>query len=296
MKEIIDFIKSLLESSKERLKNPWLSSFIISWAVFNWKPISYFIYSDKSIEKILEGIPNYISDSYYWFFGFVGPLIVSLFYVLILPRIMIKFDFWLKSPVKTRKDNVIQQLKDDIIGKQKLATEEVELENIRAKYKDKADLNIQIEKLGSDLKSKHVLIEELQAEIMQLRNENLQIEDSGRTVNDSIAHLSKWDNEYLDFQKTEIFKYFKQVGLSIRNNNGFPNDISDIIKEKFIYKGIIKEFRNEEYQIASEMFTELGAHFWGLYVDALPITEKQSRFTVKEVPPPPVKDDDNLPF
>ncbi len=46
-----DIIKSFFEASRDRIKNPLIGTFIISWIAINWRPIMILIFSEKTIEK-----------------------------------------------------------------------------------------------------------------------------------------------------------------------------------------------------------------------------------------------------
>lgn len=77
-----DLIKTLFTTSSERLKNPFIGTFIFAWIAFNWKPISVLILSDDSIILRLKYIETEYSQISHqiWL-----PLLFALFYILILP-------------------------------------------------------------------------------------------------------------------------------------------------------------------------------------------------------------------
>ena len=54
-----EFINSIFESSKERLKNPFVSAFLLAWIGFNWRPISYLFYSVDKISQRIEYIDEH---------------------------------------------------------------------------------------------------------------------------------------------------------------------------------------------------------------------------------------------
>ena len=153
MKELI---KSFFESSRERIKNPLIGTFAISWVLINWKPIFILFLSDLTIEKRIHEIElNHTSLKY----NLILPLIIALIYVIILPYLMWLIDELIKKSIKGRKGNIITQLILDVQGKQKLAIEENKLEDIKADYKDKAELNKQIEQLNKEIETKTNVID-----------------------------------------------------------------------------------------------------------------------------------------
>lgn len=71
-----DFINSILHTSSERVKNPFISSFTIAWLVINWKPILIIIFSTLTIEERVEFVStHYLSFKNY----FLIPLCVAVF-------------------------------------------------------------------------------------------------------------------------------------------------------------------------------------------------------------------------
>ena len=53
MQKFLDSFSTLVD---EKLKNPFINTFLISWSVFNWKPIFYLIFSNDSAEKKISVI------------------------------------------------------------------------------------------------------------------------------------------------------------------------------------------------------------------------------------------------
>ena len=82
----IDTAKEFINLAKERIANPLLGSFIISFVVWNWKPFALMILSDKSVEERIAFIESFHTDN----INFEYPLYFTLAYVLLLP-----FSTWL---------------------------------------------------------------------------------------------------------------------------------------------------------------------------------------------------------
>ncbi|WP_392346253.1 hypothetical protein [uncultured Polaribacter sp.] len=53
MKELI---KSFFESSNERIKNPLIGTFAISWILINWKPVIILLFSKQTIQNKIKEI------------------------------------------------------------------------------------------------------------------------------------------------------------------------------------------------------------------------------------------------
>ncbi|SNR60554.1 hypothetical protein SAMN06265371_106203 [Lutibacter agarilyticus] len=287
MKEII---KSFFEASRERIKNPLIGTFLISWIAINWKPISILFFSNKDIEYRITHInDNYSSFQSY----FLVPFIITIVYLIILPYFMWGMDEILNKSIIGRKKNIIKQLVIDIKGKQELAEEENKLEDLKAKYRDKADLNKLIEKLKKQLEDRDNTIDNLQIDFKTLNEDYSQIKslvEKDNTKNLSENTLKKLENDYKEFKESDLYEDFREIGLSIRNRNEFPNHINDIIKEKYLYQNIVDKITDDENQRIYYELTDKGNFFWREYIMNVTVVKK------RKVPPPPPVEQEDLPF
>lgn len=284
MKELI---KSFFESSRERIKNPLIGTFAISWILINWKPIFILLFSNLTIEKRIQEIElNHTSLKY----NLVLPLIIALLYVIILPYLMWLIDELIKKSIKGRKDNIITQLILDVQGKQKLAIEESKLEDIKADYKDKAELNRQIEQLNKEIESKNNVIDSQRIGLNTLNEDYAELKallkESDKKEKLSNPNFEKLKEEYLEFQKSDMYEYFREIGASIRNYNKFPDRTNEIIKEKYLINEIVEEVIDEENRNHYYKFTNKGNFYWKEFVMGITVKKQDSK-----------KDfDDGLPF
>ncbi len=283
MKELI---KSFFESSKERIKNPLIGTFAISWVLINWKPIFIILFSDLTIiERINEVELNHTSLKY----NLITPILIALFYVIILPYLMWLIDELIKKSTKGRKENIITQLVLDVQGKQKLAIEENKLEDIKADYKDKAELNKQIEQLNKEIESKNNVIESQRIGLNTLNEDYAELKtllkESDKTQKLSNSNFEKFKEEYSKFQNSDIYEYFREIGGSIRNYSKFPDRTNEIIKEKYLINEIVEEAVDEENRNYYYKFTDKGNFYWKEFV--MGITVKKQAFK---------KEHDDLPF
>lgn len=271
MKEIIN---SILDTTKERLKNPLLGSFIFSWFIFNWKPIFHIIFSSNSIENKID----FVSDCYssinnnFWF-----PLLFSIFYIVVFPYVLWGFDKLSSKAIIGRKENVLNLTISDIRNKQKIAVEESELENIKASYRDKADLNKKIEILTNQLNEKNEIINMQNIEYNQIKKEENELKEFIKNNSDSKLYendITDLNKQYIDFKQSDMFEFFQEIGPEISRRNSLPNRTNDLVIEKFKHSGIIKEERDAENQRNLYKFTTKGEYFWKQYVTNLRISKK----------------------
>lgn len=114
MNSFKEIILSFFEASRERLKNPAIGAFILSWVAINWRFIAILLFSNSSlIERI-----SLIEDKYLrvnlnlWY-----PLLVMGIYMLILPNLMAIFDSINQKSISYRKGLSNKNKLDDIKAK-----------------------------------------------------------------------------------------------------------------------------------------------------------------------------------
>lgn len=285
MKEIIN---SILDSTKDRLKNPLLGAFVFSWLIFNWKPLLYILFSNTSIENKIDFIAECycsINDNF-WF-----PLMFSIFYIIMFPYILWGFDKLSSKAIIGRKDNILNLNISDIKNQQKIAFEESELENIKASYRDKADLNKKIEILNNQLIEKDEIINIQNIELNQVKNDQTRLRDFIKTNTDSALNSKdkiNLQNQFLEFKKSDIYRFFREIGTDISRRNSLPNNIDDLVIEKYRLNEIIKEIRDEENSRLYYQFTPKGEYFWKQYIMSITFIDKSNE-KVEDEP-------DDLPF
>ena len=62
MTTIKELFIEIIESSRERLKNPVIGAFIFSWIAINWRIILLLVYSDQAIEDKIRIIEELLSQ------------------------------------------------------------------------------------------------------------------------------------------------------------------------------------------------------------------------------------------
>jgi hypothetical protein len=137
-----DLIKSLIETSTERIKNPFVGTFIFSWIAFNWKSIMFLLVSDMKIQDRI----SYVETNYYSILNFlIFPLLLAFIYIVILPYVFVMFEFLVRKAVSARKRNLMNQKIDENSLKLQLLEKEIHLEDrkyaLRRRAKDEEKLH-----------------------------------------------------------------------------------------------------------------------------------------------------------
>ena len=176
-----------------------------------------------------------------------------------------------------REENLVNQNILDIKAKQRLAKEESVLENIRASYRDKADLNKKIDSLTDKLENQKEYIENLKIKLSEAEEKGLRYQEIiEQNKNEEYSTREKLElaDQYVSFQKSDIYRYFQELGTEISQRGGIPNNMDGLIIEKYKHSDMIEEVRDEENQRMAYQFTKKGKYFWREFVMNLQITEK----------------------
>jgi hypothetical protein len=281
MKKIMQVISDL---STDRLKNPFIFAFIISWVVINWKAIFIVFFSNEIIENKILSVE--IWHSTLWLNVYL-PLIMATFYLLILPYLMLVFDKISNKALKNRKDNLFNLKSHDINGKIKIAKQEMALEELKLDFKEKSSLNKKINQLESTIEKKETLIETFKSQSEKLSEDNIKLRKfstDSSTLNFTEEESDSFLKEYLKFQSSDYYTYFMSVGSEVSQRNSIPN-IDEIIIEKYIYSEIIRKVIDKEQNAVDYVFTRKGRYFWKEFVSKYTISEPQHQMF-----------EDNLPF
>lgn len=140
---IVDLIKDLIDTSKERLKTPISGAFIWSFVIYNWRPLVELIFSKVSIEDRIY----IINQEYCNFWAIVIPFFMALVYTVGVPMLMVKIDSFLSKTKKARITKIYDDKVDDMDGKIRAAKKEFILKNVESGNREVEELTKQIEGL-----------------------------------------------------------------------------------------------------------------------------------------------------
>lgn len=267
------FLETFFSNIRQRIKSPFFGSFIFSWIIINWKPISYFIYSkDKMLHKIIVIESSYENlGNALW-----RPLFLSLFYVIISPYVNQVINKLISTAAKNKRNEEHKIKMDQIDNAHELAIKEKELENILSGNRDISQLNEKIQSLNQEnlnlkdtLQNKDKIIgdygEQLNSVNLELQraNKNLQFEKNLKKDNE--LNEKKLNDEYEEFSKSKVFEDFITVSEVIAKGYSISNSHVEIqLIEKFRIDGLLKSSKNiSKYELTSK-----GIYFWKKYLDS----------------------------
>jgi len=237
---MLDFFKTLFANATERIKNPLIGTFAMSWMIFNWKAILVLLFSSKDIERKL----TYLAEN----FNNLGnlliyPLLVALCYIFLLPYINLGIDKLL-SHSNSKNHKIIQENKLLAIqDNTTIAIANIGLEEAQAEYRDRAKQNEIIKALEGKIQS-------LEGELNH-EQEKATIEHE-KTLEEKNTSLNKYSG-----LKDEIMKYetlisnLRDENKEIRNfiiNNEQLLDLSDnsFVRSLITYINELRQVLNND--------------------------------------------------
>lgn len=223
MKELL---QTFFKTTEERLKNPFIGTFITSWLLFNWKAIVFFVLSSKDVEERITYIECNFSDIW---FVLIFPLSSCVFYVLILPYLNLAIDSLLRYSNNKRNLILIENQKVLIENKKLLSIEEIKLEEAKTEFRER--------------KNHNKLVEDLQQKIIDVEKD-LQTE---KESNSRIVNELKTDKINLRKQlESEIVNSQTNYNKLVDRHERLMKDFNEIKERSDSHKIFFKDKEKEE--------------------------------------------------
>ena len=139
MKEVLE---AMFKSSKERIRNPLIFSFIISWIIYNWNWILIMFYSNLTIEEKIDTVKPI--DGIFMSPGFWWPLLFAFGYIFFLSYLFLAVDILTYHSNDKRKKAASVRRVQELNHSLEVVDKEVELEKRKTEFKEVSRLNEQI--------------------------------------------------------------------------------------------------------------------------------------------------------
>lgn len=193
MKELFN---TIFVTSKERISNPIIGTFIISWFAFNWKSLLVILFSSLTIENKIIYIESHFSN--------IGnlllfPLTAVILYILVLPYFNLLFDYLLEFPRIKRNMISISKQKQLIENEKQLAIEEIKLEEAKIEFRERKNHNELVESLQKQIVEKdNQITEEIEKSESLLADARQQIQRANRQIEELSQSTASQINTYLE--------------------------------------------------------------------------------------------------
>ena len=220
-----EFIKSLLNPVEERVKNPIIGAFIISFIAFNWKSILVILFYNQI--NIFERI-CLVEIVYTSSWNYIIPLISTIVYNLGLPYVN-----WLSHKIKQKPIQKINEINIEIV-KGKIEYREKMIEN---------KTNEVLQEINLQLEEKILSIEE---EKTALNNRILNIEEESKKLERENENLKKiieykdnsidvWSDGNNSFKKKTV-RFFNGTSVLIEKNKNGTLSYHELVHDRPITK------------------------------------------------------------
>ena len=216
---ITELLKDIVEGAKDRLKNPLSGAFVWAFIIFNWRPLIFLMFSDKSIEhKIID-----INYEYCSVWTIIVPLGMALIYTIGLPFFMLLIENLVQKTNEKRIENTYKTRGVKMDGKIELATKEFTLQNKRTGNKA-------IEELQDENDTLKAQISALQESINQINDSNTQAVENLNAIlkksNESLIN-SQMQNDRLRETIEDYKKQFPTFHLEKQNSASISKRLND---------------------------------------------------------------------
>lgn len=181
-----ELIKAFNDAFTQRVKNPFVIAFALAWIGFNWQLLAILFLSNEPISSRFELIHQFYGD---WRQLSVYPLIVSVFYLALMPWIALVASRIQSAPNIRRKTFQIDQEKLIVESRLSLMQSELQLDQLRLEQEleqerkrqeltrmqendklaiQRNDLSAELGELNSDLENQAVKRDAISAEYKKM--------------------------------------------------------------------------------------------------------------------------------
>lgn len=211
-----DLFKEMMDTSKERLKTPLTGAFIWAFMCYNWKPLTYLIFSEMNIEEKIY----IISKDYSSFERIWHPILFAFLIILFVPVVTVVIEMLMRIVSNQKVSNQFAAKKHKIGQMKLIAKDEIELKNVQTENKTSQDYINEIQELNSTnenliqeqkikLETERSLYDELQNQIKQLEVRNIElvkshtntVEANNNTIKQLNSQVEKAISNYADLLK-----------------------------------------------------------------------------------------------
>ncbi|RNA63368.1 hypothetical protein D1631_16280 [Chryseobacterium nematophagum] len=237
MQKTINELSSVL---LDRFKNPYVVTFLISWTLFNWKPIIFFIFSKGTVEYKIDTIQIYYSDIEHYF---CYPLISTLLFLFALPYLNTLNEYCVQWTLEKRGKFATTQIKNKIKENEILAIAEHEKNEAIRIVKEGKNRDEFIEKIEKN----YLTIEkELQQQIFLNLEQNSRHNKELKSLSDKFNNeIKEQTTNYEKLQKTNSDLRIRML-TNDKEINRLNESNSHISTESIKLKQLIKNLEKEK--------------------------------------------------
>ncbi|MFB9109202.1 coiled-coil domain-containing protein [Flavobacterium gyeonganense] len=250
METVKDFFQSVYDSYRDRVKSPFIGSFMISFLIFNWRAFAILFYSEWPIHCRIE----WIEEQYCNLKNLLFPIGISFFYVLILPYINLFIEFVLKyytekkqqkiddletARLLKRKENakLLRQIADEKAGTSEINNLQTKIESLQKEINDLVEQDkIETKRWNERISASHEKEKQLNKSIDVLNQEKKFLENQITEIKRNISHRD--DRDYNNLQDPDFNVRISATIKQLTNNDA---------------KILMRYFKEEELNVSVQL-------------------------------------------
>lgn len=244
--ETTEIIKNFSDTVKERIKNPVISTFVISWCVYNWQSLLVITLSKETIKERIDIVSPMIHELTSWLF----PLVFTIIYLFFNKRINFFFlkklekvdhDFIVVEYSRKKKELILQKENEELRAEKDMAYEDTKTNKEKEIQEMKEQITVSKDKEGALTKE----IDELKKEKEFNRNEMKELQKTNSMQQAEI------DTLFLENEK--LTKHLEQNGIAAKDKE---------IRELTLKLNEMTAIRNEYEAQAKRLEEKLKKNGW----------------------------------
>ncbi|MCH7396554.1 hypothetical protein MM236_01080 [Belliella sp. DSM 107340] len=205
----MSWVNDILKFLKERVSNPFFTTFLFFWIIWNWKGIAYFIYSKDDIKDTL----NYIVLNYKdWNYNLIYPIVFTIVSILISDIIYFALEYSTNYFSLKRIKKNSDKLKEEYTFRKDYAVEQAQFELALKGVKTIDELKEQVEfhqeeikTLNSTILNLNANVNEKSTEIKEITNREVDLIEKLKLKNEEFNNLEAQSESF----KREIINFIK---------------------------------------------------------------------------------------
>lgn len=198
-----DLFKDILDTSRERVKTPISGAYLLSFLLWNWRPIVLLAFEKTTITQKIIIINKEYCDKW----AVLGPLLLGLLFTVGVPYLMALIDLVLRPAKKMRLKSVYNSKTDDINEQLELVGKELTLQDKKNRSKTTEDFEKQI----ADLQNRIEVTNESHKSIVEGYEKN--IKDLNQVIQQNNERNTK-DKENLELRELDnMLKFLMEEGF-----------------------------------------------------------------------------------
>ncbi|EMJ7519405.1 hypothetical protein QPK77_08260 [Providencia rettgeri] len=241
--EAKEIVQAVSEAAKDRIKNPVMATFVISWCVFNWSSLLVLIFGKESIQQKVQIASVAFSDMGSWLI----PIFFTAAYLflnkplnLVFQRAMVGFDYISMSIEHSKKirELDLEKTRESLRAEKDMIYEETKTR--QKKYIQTVNEEIAKSKEREELLAES--IKKLTAESDKLKHEIYTIENNSQIKINEIERLKdiiktlNQENQKLNLQLEKLKtdkKITKSENLNLLAKSVLEPEFSNEVKEEY---------------------------------------------------------------